>query len=310
MRLRRWAPALAIAAAIGAPVPAHAGEVRVEAIAGATTEGQYVVFTAARGERNRVGVRYSGTRPVRVRVQDRAGVRAGDGCTAQSATVAVCSVRRTEFGDQWELGDRGDRLTLDGHPRGSEGPSILDGAGNDVVRGSRARDTIYDGSGRDRHAGRGGDDTLFSGSGADDLSGGSGRDTVSYDPPLGPPRRGGVRADLDGRADDGSPGERDRIRTDVENLDGTEFRDVLRGNGRSNEIDGIDGADRILGLGGNDLVTGLARAVIDPGAGADRVQGGRTVRARDGRRDRIASCTLAIVDLRDVVIGCRRVRRG
>lgn len=311
MRLRSWAPIVAIAVGIGVPGPAQASEVRVEAVTSATTDGQYVVFTAARGERNRVAVRYSGRGSVRVRVRDGAGVRAGEGCTAQSPTVAVCRVRRTEFGDQWELGDRDDRLALEGHPRGPEGPSILDGSGNDVVRGSRGRDTFYDGPGRDRHAGRGGNDTLFSGSGADDLSGGSGRDTVSYDPPLGTPRRGGVRADLDGRADDGSAGERDRIRTDVENLDGTEFGDVLRGNGRPNEIDGVGGADRIFGLGGNDLIIGdLSDALVYPGAGADRVAGGRIVRSRDGRRDRISSCGTAIADRRDVVTGCRRVRRG
>lgn len=311
MRLRRWAPALAIAVVMAAPVPAHASEVHVEAIASATRSGEYVVFTASRGERNRVGVRYSGSGRVRVHVQDSAGVRAGEGCTARSAKIAVCSVRRTEFGDQWELGDRDDRLTLDGHPRGPEGPSILDGSGNDVTRGSRGRDTFFDGAGRDRHAGRGGNDTLFSGSGSDDLAGGSGRDRVSYDAPLGTPRRGGVRADLDGRADDGAPGERDRIRTDVENLDGTEFRDLLRGNGRANEIDGIDGADRIFGFGGNDHITGdLSDALVYPGSGADRVEGGRIVRSRDGRRDRISSCGLAIADRRDVVTGCRRVRRG
>ena len=112
-----------------------------------------------------------------------------------------------------------------------------------------------------------------------------------------------------GRADDGSSRERDRIRTDVENLDGTDFADVLRGNGRANEIDGGAGADRIFGLGGNDLIT-ASNAIVDPGGGADRVLGGRIVRSRDGRRDRISSCGVAIADRRDVVSGCRRVRRG
>jgi hypothetical protein len=60
MHPRWWAPAVAIAVVMGAPVSAHASEVPIEAIASATTEGQYVAFTAARGERNRVGVRYSG----------------------------------------------------------------------------------------------------------------------------------------------------------------------------------------------------------------------------------------------------------
>ena len=312
MRLRRWASAMAIAigAAVGAPAPAHAGEVVVEAIVSETTEGQYVAFTAGEGERNRVSVRYSGTPIVSVRVQDTAGVQAGDGCTAESPTVAVCPVRRTEFADQWELGDGDDTLTLDGDPRGPEGPAILDGSGNDVVRGSSAGDSIFDGAGRDRHSGRGGDDTLFSGSGGDVLSGGAGRDRVSYDAPLGSPRRGGVRADLDGRADDGSAGERDLIRTDVENLDGTDFVDVLTGNGRANEIDGIGGADRISGLGGNDLIMAASSANVSPGAGADRVVGGRIVRSRDASRDTVSSCGLAIADRRDLVTGCRRVRRG
>jgi hypothetical protein len=294
--------------AVGAAAPAQAAEVHVEAILSASTTAEYVVFTAARGERNRVTVRYpaQGT----VRVQDTAGLQPGEGCTAESPTVAVCAARAGEFGDQWELGDMDDRLTISGAPAGAaEGSSVLDGSGNDVVLGSAGDDTLFDGPGRDRLSGRGGDDTLFSAGGADVLSGGAGRDTVSYDPPLGTPRRGGVRADLDGRADDGSARERDRIRTDVENIDGTEFADVLRGNGRANEIDGGGGADRIFGLGGNDLITATLAAIVDPGAGADRVQGGRIVRARDGRRDRISSCGLAVADRRDAVSGCARTSR-
>lgn len=301
---------MATGLAIAAAAPAQAAEVHVEAVVSAGNDGQYVVFTAAPGERNRVTVRYPA--PATVRVQDSAGLQAGEGCAAQSPTVAVCAVRANEFGDQWELGDSDDELTIDGAPKGvAEGSSIVDGPGNDVVRAGAGDDSLFDGPGRDRLFGRGGDDTLFSGGGADDLSGGAGRDTVSYDPPLGTPRRNGVRADLDGRADDGSAGERDRIRTDIEDLDGTPFADRLTGNGRANEIDGGGGADRIFGLGGNDVVTGeLASAIVDPGAGADRVEGGRIVRSRDGARDQISSCGVAIADRRDLVRGCRSVRRG
>ena len=251
---------MAIAIALGAAVPASApaSEVHVEAIVSAATTGEYVVFTAAAGERNRVTVAYPAAGSVRVR--DAVGLAAGEGCTAESPTVAVCAARADEFGDQWELGDGDDRLTIDGAPCGAaEGSSILDGSGNDVVLAGAGDDSLFDGPGRDRHSGRGGDDTLFSAGGADVLWGGAGTDTVGYDPPLGTPRRGGVRADLDGRADDGSAGERGRIRTDVENLDGTAFADVLRGNGRANEIDGAGGADRIFGLGGNDLISAKRR---------------------------------------------------
>jgi Ca2+-binding RTX toxin-like protein len=310
MRLRRATAAVVAAMAWCAAAPAHASEVHVEAIVSASTDGEYVVFTAAPGERNAVTVRYpaSGT----VRVQDTAGLQTGEGCVAESPTAALCTVSADEFGDQWDLGDRDDRLTIFGESAGAaEGSSIDDGAGNDIVRGGAGDDSIFDGPGRDTLAGGGGDDTLFSGGGADDLSGGTGSDTVSYDPPLGAPRRNGVRADLDGRADDGAAGERDRIRLDVENLDGTEFADRLTGNGRANEIDGGGGADRIFGLGGNDVISGvLGAALIDPGAGADRVEGGRIVRSRDGSRDRISSCGTAFADRRDVVIGCRTVRRG
>lgn len=291
-----------------APAAAQASEVHVEAIVSAGTTGEYFAFAAAPGERNRVTVRYPAANTVRVR--DGEGLQAGGGCTSASPTVAVCSVRANEFGDQWELGDMDDRITIDGAPRGAaEGSSILDGPGNDIVLGGAGDDTLFDGPGRDRLSGRGGDDTLFSAGGADTLSGGAGRDTVSYDPPLGAPRRNGVRADLDGLADDGSTGERDRIRTDVENLDGTAFADTLRGNGRANEIDGVGGADRIFGLGGNDLISATRAAIVDPGAGADRVDGGRIVRARDGRRDRISSCVLAVADRRDAVSGCARTAR-
>ena len=84
---------------------------------------------------------------------------------------------------------------------------------------------------------------------------------------------------------------------------------MLRGNGRANEIDGLAGTDRISGFAGNDLITASAAAIVDPGAGADRVEGGRVVRARGGGRDRISSCGLAVVDRRDVVTGCRRTSR-
>ena len=302
--------AVAVAVALGAPAGAQAAQIGVETILSATTEVQYVSYKARRGERNNVTVTYS--RDNTVRVRDTAGLTVLEGCELTSRTVAVCRSKAKEFGDQWELGDGNDRLRLNGAPRGArEGSTVLDGSGNDVVLGSSLGDTFFNGPGRDRISGRGGNDTLYSGAGADVLSGGAGRDTVDYDAPVGTPRRRGVRADLDGRADDGSPGERDLIRTDVENLSGTRFADRLTGNRRANEIVGGGGADRIFGMAGNDTIDALlGSAVIDPGAGADRVMGGRIVRARDGRRDTISSCGLAVVDRRDAVSGCSRVARA
>ncbi len=312
MRLGWWVPGVAVAVAVtlAAPVGAQGAQISVETIVSASTQGQYLAYEASPGERNAVTVTYSDGDTVRVR--DTAGLTVVEGCVLESRTVAVCTMKANEFGDQWELGDGNDSLRLNGAARGAfEGSTVLDGSGNDVVLGSAIGDTFFNGPGRDRISGRGGDDTLFGGGGADVLSGGTGRDTVDYDAPLGAARRGGVRADLDGRADDGSAGERDQIRADVENLGGTPFADTLTGNGRANEIVGAGGADRIFGMAGNDTIDAvLGSAVIDPGAGADRVQGGRIVRARDGRRDTISSCGLAIADRRDAVSGCSRVARG
>ncbi len=51
------ATAIAVGGAGGAAVPAQAAEVHVEAVASAASPGEYVVFTAAPAERNRVTVR-------------------------------------------------------------------------------------------------------------------------------------------------------------------------------------------------------------------------------------------------------------
>lgn len=313
MGLRRLVPGIAVALAVslaGPTVGAHAAQIGVETILAGKRKEQYIVYKAARGERNRVTVTYSKGSSIRVR--DSAGLTVGDGCVRKSRTVAVCRATEKEFGDQWDLGDRNDTLRLNGRPRGArEGSTILDGSGNDVVYGSAIGDTFFNGPGRDRLSGRGGDDTLYSGTGADVLSGGPGRDTVDYDAPVGSQRRTGVRADLDGRADDGARGEHDRIRPDVENLSGTKYADRLTGNGRANEIVGGGGADRIFGLGGNDTIDALlGSAVVYPGGGADRVLGGRIVHSRDSRRDTISSCGRAIVDRRDRVSGCKHVSRS
>ena len=78
------ATAIAMGAVGGPAAVAQAGEVHVEAVVSPGSEGQYVAFTAAPGERNRVTVRYRA--PNTVRVQDTAGVVAGEGCTAESPT--------------------------------------------------------------------------------------------------------------------------------------------------------------------------------------------------------------------------------
>lgn len=93
-----------------------------------------------------------------------------------------------------------------------------------------------------------GDDDLSGDYGSDLMAGGSGKDQASYYYRL-------VRVvlDADGVAgDDGSAGERDTIRTDVEDLAGGWGDDLLVGTSGPNLIRGGAGADVIRGGGGND----------------------------------------------------------
>ncbi|WP_432492680.1 calcium-binding protein [Kineococcus auxinigenes] len=142
----------------------------------------------------------------------------------------------------------------------AEGGSVLDGGDGD--------DVLIGGPGAQQLSGGAGNDTLIGGTGADQLTGGAGTDTVDYSD-----RTTSVIADLDGSANDGAPGEGDRISTDVENLTGGAGNDTLTGNDAPNKIIG--------GAGDDDVSGGAADDDISGGAGNDKLVG-------DARRDRIS----------------------
>ena len=64
-----------------------------------------------------------------------------------------------------------------------------------------------------------------------------------------------------GTGTSGSTGEADAIAADVENLEGSGYKDQLYGNGGPNKLIGDNGADKLVGNGGVDALLG--------GAGAD-----------------------------------------
>ncbi|WP_372095064.1 hypothetical protein [Tistrella mobilis] len=120
-------------------------------------------------------------------------------------------------------------------------------------------DTLAGGVDAEDLHGLGGNDILIGRAGADRLDGGTGIDTASY--------AGSLRAVtvdlLTGRGKDGDA-EGD-ILLSIENLDGS--------NGNGDSLVGNSSANRLRGLGGNDVLTGGAGAdVLDGGAGSDRAR--------------------------------------
>lgn len=135
---------------------------------------------------------------------------------------------------------------------------VIGSAFDDIVFGSGAANTISGGSGNDRLQGEGGIDTLIGGAGndlliggylSDSLDGGEGIDTASY-----VDAETGVNVSLTTRL--GNDGSGIDSLTGIENLVGSRFDDVLRGDSGSNVIDGgAGGSDRLDGATGFDTVT-------------------------------------------------------
>jgi len=177
---------------------------------------------------------------------------------------------------------------------GTGGDSLEGGPGDDRLRGAAETlagadgpDSLSGGDGRDALDGGPGDDTLEGGRDADTVAGAAGTDIAIYKD-LGLP----VTATLDGAANDGTPGENDTLRPDVEGLRGGAEDDTFTGNAAANILDGGAGED-----------------FLDGGKGSDELSGGEgidLVRARDRGTDTV-SCgprlDLAITDRDDRLKG-------
>lgn len=136
---------------------------------------------------------------------------------------------------------------------------------NDTLAGDNSRNFLYGQDGNDLLFGRAGDDVLYGGNGGDTLIGGVGSDWLD----------GGAGLDYASYLDSGTAitvdmtvpaankGEAagDQL-INIEGVVGTNFNDVLLGDGLNNVFIGADGADVIYGRGGSDYLVG--------GAGADQ----------------------------------------
>jgi hypothetical protein len=138
--------------------------------------------------------------------------------------------------------------------RGACPAGMVGGPGNDVIQGGLGQQYFGGGPGRDRLAGGAGDDLLW-GDGTkgrhpgDVIDGGRGRDTVLYDE-----RSAGVRVDLQ-RGVGGRGREHDRLWR-IEDAAGSGAGDVLLGDAHANRLWGVDGADLLIGRGGDDVLEG------------------------------------------------------
>ncbi|MFL5909667.1 MAG: lytic murein transglycosylase [Gaiellaceae bacterium] len=173
---------------------------------------------------------------------DRLGGGSGSDTADYSSRRAPVSV---SLDDQWNDGEAGE-----GDDAASDVEKVLGGSAADHLVGDAAANTLN---------GNGGDDVLDGGKGADTLIGGDGRDLADYSS-----RSGDVNVDLDNNADDGEGGERDNVRSDVEDVSGGRGDDRLVGDGDANSLYGGGGDDTLIGgMGGDTLSGGYGRDTAD-----------------------------------------------
>ncbi|EEE37667.1 hemolysin-type calcium-binding protein [Rhodobacteraceae bacterium KLH11] len=157
-------------------------------------------------------------------------------------------------------GSANDLLTGD-----DENNALTGGAGADVLRGLSGADVLSGGTGEDDLRGGEGDDLLVGGEGADRLDGGAGSDTASFVSET-------TAVTIDLTQEEASTGD---ILVSIENIEGTNEADDIRGDGGNNTLYGLDGDDNLFGRTGNDrLFGGDGEDFIDAGDGDDLISGG------------------------------------
>lgn len=309
IRRKAIAAALAVCAFPCLVGAASAATVEVRESQGDVNTAQ-LDFKAAVGEGNQLAVSVVGESETHyeLRLHDTAvSIEAGDGCSGGGAPGAPvsCAIHRprqpdvtlcSKFGctsvpgTGWQasmhfaLGDAGSRLDAASIPDseipltvtpGTGDDAIFTGAGDDVIEASAGNDTVRTGAGEDEFKGGAAPD------GADDVDLDPGFDAFDYRE-----RSSAIAFSDDQVADDGAPGERDKLVGSEEFhsgsgddllvgsavpafgdvIDGGDGNDLIRGGPSSNILDGEGGDDRIYGESNRDLIRG--------GEGADEIYGG------------------------------------
>ena len=233
LRTRIPAPSLLLACAAVALLAFLPG--RAEAATALKVGSQLRVVTQS-GEANHISIAPSGGSYRVVETGSGVSLLPGAGCSLVVAGEVTCpGVTSVDV----SAGDGDDAIDLTGSV-----PASVDGQSGD--------DRISTGSGNDTLDGGSGSDTLDGGAGTDTIDGGGDGDLASYRNHTAP-----LVLTLDGAANDGQPGENDRIGSDVEWVTGGSGPDSITGDGSDNWLGGGPGtaADILTGGGGNDSVS-------------------------------------------------------
>ena len=143
------------------------------------------------------------------------------------------------------------------------------GAGNDVVQAGSNYAHLYGEDGDDRLTGNAYFDDFYGGAGADTMIGNGGPAGAQYDTAHYEDSNAGVTVDLTAGTGRGGHAEGD-VLTDIGNVVGSAFGDVLTGTSGRNVLRGGDGDDVIRGGAGDDDIHGARGAdLLFGGSGRD-----------------------------------------
>jgi hypothetical protein len=220
---------VAAALLLAAPASAHAATL--------TKTGTTLSYTAAAGRISDLTLsETSGTITVQAGVGDTDPITSS-GCTAVGPAFECTGITSVRV----DAGDGDDRVDAGGLTTAHA--TLLGGAGDDVLDGGQADDTLDGGNG---------EDVLTGGAGADDIHGGDGIDKVIY-------AEAPVTVSLNDVADDGVPGERDDVHSDVEDVDadpGAGGTAMLTGDDAGNVLTVGSGSGKLVGGAGADTLVG------------------------------------------------------
>lgn len=128
--------------------------------------------------------------------------------------------------------------------------NIIGSDKDDRIVGNFQENWLFGGNGKDTIQAGAGNDRLIGGADADGLDGGEGFDTASYSDAIT-----GIVANLSNSQTNTGDAQGDSY-ISIEYLEGSQFADVLVGNGKGNHIWGLRGNDSLDGLGGSAMLMG------------------------------------------------------